>query len=159
MKSLRTGYRTGMDFRGVAGPLGSAALLAALLAGCGSENAAGLRPTDAEALHSEVAAVRAAVEADRGTAARNAIADLRAAIRRLSAAGGLNEADGKVLLTQVERIEQDLEARPTPTPSRTPVPTPVVEVPADDDDDNGDDDDKGKGKGKDKGKGKGNGDD
>lgn len=131
MKPPRTGYRPGMDVRGVAVPF-SAALLSGLLVACGSGTDT-IRSSTADDLHGRVDAVREAVADGRNSAALSAASDLRSAIRRLTDAGELNPADSKVLLTQVDRIVSGVEARATPPPVPTPEPVsePVKEGPSD----------------------------
>jgi hypothetical protein len=131
-----------MDVRGVAIPLG-AALLAGVLAGCGSGDDT-ISSSTADDLHRQVDAVRAAVADGRDPAALAAVTDLKATIRRLAGSGDLNPADGLVLLTQVDRIATRIENRATPTPAPTPTPTPE---PAADKPKGKDDKPKGKGKG------------
>lgn len=171
MSGIGDGYRRGMDLRRLAAPGVLCVVVGALLgglAGCGS-GAEAIGKAGAEDLHRQVDAVRVEFEAGREPAALSALADLRATINRLAAAGELHSADGLVLLEQADRIADGIEARatasPTPTrttPTRTPAPTPVVivERPAGGDEvGGGAEKTKGNGKAKAKGtkKGKGNG--
>lgn len=155
MKAGRTGYRAGMDVRSVAVPV-AAALVSALLAGCGSGDET-IASSTADTLHSQVQAVREAVAEGRNGAAESAAANLREDIRELANAGEIDADDALVLLTQVDRIAAELETRATPTPKPTPKPTPAP-VPVTNsgggDGDDGDDEGNGKAKGNGKGKGK-----
>lgn len=154
MKVGRTGYRAGMDVRTVAGPV-AAALVSALLAGCGSGDES-ISDTAADALHGQVDAVRAAVAEGRDPVAKAAVARLRESIRNLASSGELNPEDALVLLAQVDRIATQVDKRATPTPTPRPTPTPT---PADGTGGGADSGspDVGEGKGKAKGKGKGKG--
>lgn len=152
MNVVRTGYRAGMDVRSVAVPL-AAALVSALLAGCGSGDEA-ISTTAADALHNQVEAVREAVAEGRNPAAKAAVADLRQSIRDLATSGQVNPEDALVLLAQVDRIATQVDQRatptPTPTPTAAPKPTPAPAPVSSDSEGEG----KGKGNGKAKGKGK-----
>ncbi len=137
-----------MDVRRLAIAL-SAALLCGLLAGCGSGTET-ITKANADTLRSQVDAIRAAVADGRNPAALSALADLRKEIRRLAESGELNADDSEVLLTQADRIAENIKSRATPTPRPTPTPLVVVELPLGQG--------KGEGNGKDKGKGKDKGD-
>lgn len=154
MKLLATGYRPGMDLRSVVGQCCAAGLLLGLLVGCGSGTET-ITKANADTLRSQVDAIRTAVADGRNPAALSALADLRKQIRRLAESGELNADDSEVLLTQADRIAEDIKSRATPTPTPRPTPTPlvVVELPL------GPGKGEGKGKEKDKGKEKGDGED
>lgn len=155
MNGGRTGYRAGMDVRRVAVPV-AAALVSALLAGCGSGEEA-ISNSAADSLHSQVEAVRKAVTEDRTPAAKAAVAELREAIRDLASSRQLNAEDALVLLAQVDRIatQVDKPATSTPTPTPKPTPVPVSDSGNGEDDDKGEEAGNGNGNGKAEGKGKG----
>ncbi len=162
MNARRAGYRLGVTVLGGRHRLGAVALAAVLLAGCGS-GAETLTADDAAALHGQVDTIRTAIADGRTGAARKAVADLRTAIRRLADTGELDPADGLVLLTQVDRIEQEIARTATPTPVPTPTPAPAPDPEPQDNTqpepkkDGPKDKPKGPGKNKGKGKGKGKG--
>lgn len=100
-------------------------LAAGVLAGCGG-GANTLSTSARDALHSDIDAVRTAVERDRDPAALAAVRDLRANLRKLADRGDLNSADAKVLLTQIDRIAAKLAARASAKPTTTPRPAPAA---------------------------------
>lgn len=158
MKIGRTGYRAGMDVRSLALPA-AAALVSALLAGCGSDDEL-ITSTTADSLHAQVRAVREAVADGQTGRAESAVTNLRNDLRRLADAGELDPADALVLLTQVDRIAAGLEPAATPTPTPTPTPRPASSGSSGSTGGNGEEspgNGKPKGKPSDNGKGKGKG--
>lgn len=108
-----------MDSRWV-GVSGVAALVCALMSGCGGGSAQ-VGAADAASLHREVDAIRAAARAGNNDGAQTRVSRLRATIQDLVAHGRLDSSDGRVLLTQVDRLATRIDAQPTPTPTPAPV--------------------------------------
>lgn len=114
-----------MDSRWV-GVSGVAALVCALMSGCGGGSAQ-ISAADAASLHREVDAIRGAARAGNSDLAQTRISRLRATIQDLVAHGGLDSRDGMVLLTQVDLLATRIDVQPTPTPA--PTPAVVAEAP------------------------------
>lgn len=97
-------------------------LAAALTGGCGASVQA-LDAADRAGLHAHVQQVRAAAAADDPAAARAAIAEFRAHVRRLLAAGEIDPADADALLARAAAVAAGLPA-PTAAPAEEPAPEP-----------------------------------
>jgi len=104
-------------------------LVAALLAGCGSEDPGLIPPDRATALTKTVDAVKAACDGEDPDTARDAVAEARNQVSELP--GSVDQGLRRNLrewLTRIDnRIEQDCEPEEeeTPTPTASPTPTPT----------------------------------
>lgn len=80
--------------------------------GCGSGTDTVDR-ANAATLHDHVATARTALARSDEAAVRRAVEDFRAAVERLTRDRALNAGDAKVLLTQADRIADDIERQAT----------------------------------------------